>query len=398
MTIRRLETITMDGNASFPDLVFLNIHTDDDVVGHGETYYIPTAVEAFIHDFAAKILLGADEGNINGLWQQLYELSARFGALGTEMRAISAIDLALWDIAGKKSGLPVYRLLGGKVRDRIPVYNTCGGPTYGRGTPPAQGLASSKGSMEDLQSFLARPAELAEELLEYGFTAMKIWPFDRFAEEKGGARISNEDLAEGLQPFERIREAVGDQMDIMVEGHGFWSLSAATRIARALEPFEPMWIEDLMLANQPKALRRLRESTSIDVLVSEYLMTRWQYLPMLQEGAADLVMIDPTWCGGITEGQKIASLADVFGLPVTMHDCTGPFTTLAGMHLAASAPNALYQEVVRSYLHFVYPQWVDEVPVVREGHVAVPQRPGLGAELDPKLGQRHGYHSRVSEA
>src|ERR1019366_5405284 len=125
MTISRLETITMDGNAGFPDLVFLNIFTDDDVVGHGETYYIPTAVEAFIHDFAAKILLGADEANITGLWQRLYELSSRFGALGTEIRAISAFDLALWEIAGKKSGLPVYRLLGGKVRDRIPVYNTC---------------------------------------------------------------------------------------------------------------------------------------------------------------------------------------------------------------------------------------------------------------------------------
>jgi L-alanine-DL-glutamate epimerase-like enolase superfamily enzyme len=153
-----------------------------------------------------------------------------------------------------------------------------------------------------------------------------------------------------------------------------------------------------MLAHQPKSLRRLRTSTSIDVSFSEYLITRWQYLPMPQEEVADLVMIDPTWGGGITEGQKNASLADVFGLPVTMHDCTGPFTTLARMYLAANALHALYQGVGRSYLHYVYPQWVDEAPVVREGNVAVPRRPGLGAELDPKLGQRENYHSRVCEA
>ena len=396
MTISRLETITMEREIGLPGLIFVNIYTDDGFIGHGETYYVPGAVEAVIHEFAGQLLLGASEMNIAGHWRRMYDLASRFGARGAEMRAISAIDVALWDIAGKRANAPVYQLLGGAVRDGVRVYNTCGGPTYGRGSLPAHGRTMGDSKMEDLTAFLTRPAELARELLECGFSAMKIWPFDRYAQENGGAQISARDLAAGLEPFESIRSAVGDRMDIMVEGHGFWSLSAARRIAQALEPIGPVWLEDLTLAYQPALLRRLRESTTIDVCASEYLMTRWDYLPVLAAEAADVIMIDPTWCGGITEGQKIASLADTYGLPVSMHDCTGPFTTLAGIHLAASAPNAIYQEVVRAYLHYVYPQWVDEVPVVVNGAVPLPTRPGLGADLDPGLSQRPGYRCRVS--
>jgi L-alanine-DL-glutamate epimerase-like enolase superfamily enzyme len=398
MAIRGIETITMEAGTGLPGLVFLNLHTDDGIVGHGESYYLPGAVEAFIHDFAAQIILGEDDGHIERIWRSLYDLAARFGARGAEMRGISAIDLALWDIAGKRAGLPVHRLLGGAVRDEIPVYNTCGGPTYGRGRLPAHGLTDGDSPMEDLQGFLERPAELAAELLEYGFRAMKIWPFDRIAQESGGSLIRSEDIAQGIAPLEAIREAVGDRIDVMIEGHGYWSLPAATRIARALEPLAPAWIEDLILAHRPAALRRLRDSTSIPLSVSEYLMTRWEYLPVLEEEAADLVMVDPTWAGGITESRKIASLVDTYGLPVTMHDCTGPFTLLAGMAVAATSPNAMYQEVVRAYLHHVYPQWVDFVPTVHDGAVFVPGGVGLGANLAPDLGDRPGYHVRRSFA
>lgn len=399
MGIRRIETITMDQDVEvgLPGLMFLNLYTDDGVVGHGESYYVPRALETYIHDFASQLLLGADEENIEYLWRRIYDLAARFGAKGTELRALSAIDLALWDIAGKRAGLPVYRLLGGSVRDRIPVYNTCGGPTYGRGTLPAHGRTHGDGAMEDLQGFLERPGDLAEELLEFGFTAMKIWPFDRIAQEHGGTLISHEHLREGLQILEGIRSTVGDRIEVMIEGHGYWSLPAATRIAQAMEPYSPAWIEDFLLAHRPAALRRLREATSIPLSVSEYLMTRWEYLPVLEEEAADLIMIDPTWAGGVTESKKIASLADTFGLPVTMHDCTGPFTMLAGMHLAANAPNAMYQEVVRAYIHHVYPEWVDLEVDVQDGTVALPTGVGLGANLDPELGGRPGYRVRHSD-
>ena len=388
VTIRSIETISMDADAEvgLPGLVFVNITTDDGLVGHGESYYVPGAVEAFIHDFAARLLIGADEGDIERHWRKMYDLSARFGARGAEMRAISAIDLALWDLAGKRTGQPVYRLLGGAVRDRIPVYNTCGGPSYGRGRLPGHGRTNGDAEMEDLKGFLERPGELAQELLEYGHRAMKIWPFDRIAQEKGGQLISAADLADGVATFEAIRDAVGDQIDIMVEGHGFWSLPASIKIARALEPYAPAWLEDFLLAHRPAALRRLREATTIPLSVSEYLMTRWEYLPVLEEEAADLIMVDPTWAGGISESHKIASMVDTFGLPVTMHDCTGPFTMFAGMHLVANAANGMYQETVRAYLHHVYPEWVDNLPVVEDGTIGLPtgcNRTSRGCEGAP---------------
>ena len=221
-----------------------------------------------------------------------------------------------------------------RCRRSVATYNTCAGPTYGRGWRPGYGDATEAGRFDDLAGFLDRPAELARELIDEGFAGMKIWPFDQIAKERGGSVISRADLASGLEPFRLIREAVGGSIEIMAEGHGFWSLGAATTIAKGLEPYEPAWIEDLILADSPEALAALRRSTSIPVLASEYLMTRFEYASMIRSGAVDHVMIDPTWCGGITEARRIIALADAARLPVTTHDCTGPFTLLAGVHLA----------------------------------------------------------------
>ena len=124
----------------------------------------------------------------------------------------------------------------------------------------------------------------------------------------------------------------------MIEGHGFWRLPAAIKIARALEEYDIEWLEDMLLAHDVGALAELKAATTVPILASEYLVTRHQYLPVLQQRAADIIMLDPTWTGGITESHKIGALADTFGLPVSMHDCTGPFTLLAGVHLALAAP------------------------------------------------------------
>jgi galactonate dehydratase len=182
----------------------------------------------------------------------------------------------------------------------------------------------------------------------------------------------------------------------MAEGHGFWSLAAAKVIAKALEPYEPMWIEDLVLADSPATLAELRRSTSIPVLASEYLMTRFEYAPMINAGAVDHVMIDPTWCGGITEARRIIALADAARLPVTMHDCTGPFTLLAGIHLALCSTNCSYQEVVRAFLRLVYPDYVDDPFELINGKLLPPQRPGIGAQLRPDVLDRPGVEQRWS--
>jgi L-alanine-DL-glutamate epimerase-like enolase superfamily enzyme len=239
---------------------------------------------------------------------------------------------------------------------------------------------------------------------------MKLWPFDYVAHfpggwdrwrsfrgmfdpairSLGGHDISAADLDRGLEPFRKIRKAVGDRMEIMVEGHGLWSLPAALKIARALEEFRPAWLEDLMRADDINALAELRRGTTVPILASEYLATRYEYKPLLENQAVDIVMIDPTWAGGITESKKICTMAETYKRPVAMHDCTGPLTLYAGIHLAINATNAIYQETVRAYLRVNYPDLVTDLPTIENGHILAPTKPGIGTTLQPDLRKREG--------
>jgi L-alanine-DL-glutamate epimerase-like enolase superfamily enzyme len=212
--------------------------------------------------------------------------------------------------------------------------------------------------------------------------------FDPALRTLGGQRIDEGDLDRGLEPFRKIRAAVGNKMDIMVEGHGFWSLPAAKRIAHAVEQFQPAWLEDLMRADDISSLADLRRSTTIPILASEYLTTRYEFKALLEQQAADMIMIDPTWAGGITESKKIATMAEAYRRPVAFHDCTGPFTLMAGIHLAINATNAVYQETVRAYLHVTYPEMVTEPIIVEGGHILAPTAPGLGTALLPEVRRR----------
>jgi len=232
MRITALETIQLD---PFPFLIFIRVHTDEGLIGTSDTYYTSDAVRAFVHEWAAPMLLGKDPRQIERHWDAQYAKSvARWGGTGTEMRSISAIDAALWDILGQSLGAPVYQLLGGLAHDRIPTYNTCGGPMYGaKGSREGEG----KGPLEDLWAQLNEPEVLAQELLDEGITAMKIWPLDRIALRGTGRHISADELREGLEPFRRIREAVGDRMEIMLEGHGYWDITTAKKIAHAIEEY-----------------------------------------------------------------------------------------------------------------------------------------------------------------
>lgn len=393
MKIVAFETIELGTESALPSLMLLRVHTDEGPTGVGETYYLPRTCAAVIHEDIAPRLLGADPTEVQGHWTLLNNAYSRFGARGAETRALSAVDLALWDILGKAAGLPVYRLLGAMHKD-VRTYNTCGGPNYGisSGGGAQVGFGSSErtGELDDYHAFLNRPGELAHALVAEGYQGMKIWPFDQFAHSHGGDSIAAEDLATGVQIVADIREAVGDKIEIMIEGHGFWALGPATKIAQALEPYAPAWVEDLTLANKPRVLAQLRSATSVPISVSEYLVTRTDYMPILEAEAADMIMIDPSWAGGITESRKIATLADTFGLPVTFHDCTGPITLLAGIHLALAAPNAIYQESVRAFLRVVYPNIVTTVPKVEQGRIAAPEIAGLGTELQPDLAERPG--------
>jgi L-alanine-DL-glutamate epimerase-like enolase superfamily enzyme len=175
-----------------------------------------------------------------------------------------------------------------------------------------------------------------------------------------------------------------------------WTLPAAVKIAKALEEFRPAWLEDLMRADDIAALAELRRQTTIPILASEYLATRYEYKPLLEQQAADIVMIDPTWAGGITECKKVCAMAETYKRPVAMHDCTGPFTLYAGIHLAINATNAMYQESVRAYLRCNYPDMVTDLPAIVAGDILAPTKPGLGTTLLPDFRQRPTVISRVT--
>lgn len=389
MKITRIETIHI---AEFANILFVRIHTDSGLLGLGETYYTPNSTRAFIHDVASTMLLGQDPRDIERHWRRLYDSSFIYGNRGNEMRAISALEVALWDLLGQHAGLPIYRLLGGAARDKIRIYNTCAGALYGRGIPDRTKQVGThqltEGRYEDLDAFTHRADRLAQDLMNEGITAMKIWPFDPFATETSGHYISFADLEKGLEPVRKIRDAVGMSMEIMIEGHGYWTLPAAVRIAEALAPYQPMWLEDMMKPDSVAALAQLRRSTPIPICASELILTRYGVKDLLVQEAVDIVMTDVTWTGGISESKKIAAMAETYNLPFAAHDCTGPVTLFASAHLSINLPNALIQECVRAYYRGFYQDLVTTSLRIEDGFLYPPEQPGLGTTLQPALFER----------
>lgn len=398
MKITKIETIQIQ---EFPSLVFVQIHTDEGIVGLGETMFGPDAVATFIHKQVAPYLLGKDPLDIEGHWRAILDLGRALLSRSAEIRGLSAIDIALWDIFGQATGQPIYQLLGGKSRDRIRVYNTCAGYRYSAATtkPVAVGhfQKTDEGKYEDLEAFLYRADELALSLYEEGYRAMKIWPFDQFVPKTNGQFISLEDLEAGMEPFRKIRDAVGNKMEIMVEMHSLWNLPSAIRIAKALEQFSPQWYEDPVRMDNLDALAQFNASTHINTTASETVATRWAFREMLEKRAVSIVMLDIAWVGGLSEARKIAAMAEAYHLPFAPHDCTGPVTLMASVHLCMHGANAMIQEVVRAFNHGWYPRLVDTLPRIEDGFVYLPEGAGLGMKLLPEVHTREDLTVRVSE-
>jgi len=261
MKITALETLRLD---EFPNLLWVQIHTDQGLIGLGESFYGPDSAEGHIHGIIAAYLLGQDPLLIDRHHANLIGYVG-FNGSSAEQRGRSAVDIALWDLWGQACGQPVHQLLGGAVRDDIRVYNTCAGYRYVRHKPVQGtanfGLGAAEGPYEDLDAFLNHADELAQSLLGMGITGMKIWPFDFAAEASNGAYISAADLEKSLDPFAKIRKAVGNKMDVMCELHALWNLPAAKGIVRALEPYAPLWIEDPVFMDQLESLGGLQAGT-----------------------------------------------------------------------------------------------------------------------------------------
>jgi galactonate dehydratase len=398
MKITALETIRL---AEFANLLWLKVHTSEGITGLGETFFFPATVEAYVHEALAPKLIGRDPRQIDKISKDLTGYLG-FRSTGAEMRGNSALDIALWDIQGKATGQPIAQLLGGLSRERIRIYNTCAGTGYMRDnlgqTSTNWGLGGQARDYDDLNGFLRRADELAEDLLSDGITAMKIWPFDLAAEANDGVDISNAELKRALEPFEKIRRAVGDKMDVMVEFHSLWQLLPAMRIARTLAPFDTKWHEDPIKMDSLSSLKRYAEASTAPICASETLASRWAFRDLFETGVAGVVMLDLSWCGGLSEAKKIATMAETWHLPVAPHECTGPVVLCASTHLSLNAPNALIQETVRAYYRTWYRDLVTALPPITDGHITIPAGPGLGMDLAPDLTKRFTATVRVSKA
>ena len=402
MKVTQLETIRL---GEFPNIIWVRLYTDEGLVGLGETFMGAQAVEAYLHEWAAPKLLGQDPLAIEARNRELTGYLGWRGS-GVETRGNSAVDIALWDIFGKAANMPLYTALGGKSRDAIRIYNTCAGYQYIRSTVNQNtsnwGIGGAKkssgGPYEDLEGFLNRADEVAESLLSEGITGMKIWPFDPAAEKSDGQYISNADLDLALEPFRKIRDAVGNKMDIMVEFHSLWRLPMAQKIARELKPFKTFWHEDAIRMDSLDLLKAYAKDCEALICASETLSYKWGFKDYLQTGVAGIAMLDLSWCGGLTEARKIAAMADAWQLPVAPHDCTGPVVWAASTHLSLHAPNALIQESVRAFFTGWYKELVTELPVVKDGMISLNGKPGLGLELLPDLHLRADAVVRTSKA
>ena len=386
--------------AERPNLVWVEIETDEGVSGLGETFFLAGTVETYLHEVAGPRLIGRDPLAIDLIAADLTGYLG-FRSTGVEVRGNSAVDIALWDLFGHATGQPIAQLLGGFSRPAIRTYNTCAGTAYikdATGQHSANYGLAAAAEYDDLNGFLHRADELAQSLLDEGITAMKIWPFDIAAERTRGAHISAEDMATALAPFERIRRAVGDRMDIMVEFHSMWQLLPAMRIARELARFDTYWHEDPIRMDSLGSLARYAEASRAPICASETLGSRWAFRDLLETGAAGVVMLDVAWCGGLSEARKIAAMAEAWHLPVAPHDCTGPVVLAASTHLSLNAPNALVQESVRAFYRTWYRDLVTAVPEVRDGMITVPPGPGHGCALHPDLERTHTVTRRRTGA
>jgi len=411
MKITAVETLRLTDH---PNLLWVRIHTEAGLTGLGETYFGATACEADIHDRIAPIILGQDAHRIEYLNMKMQPYTGFTGS-GAELRALAAVDVALWDLLAKEANLPLCDVLGGRTREEIQVYNTCAGPDYvsktsevrpdNFGNAPANG-SHTKGTdkkatgnhatrYEDLDAFLNHPEDLASSLLEMGIQSMKIWPIDLAAGATDGVDISPADLKKGIEPFERIRAAHGDKMRLKAELHGLWSLNAAKKIAHALEPLDMDWIEDPVWMDRPAEIAELSRSTSAPLAGGETLASLGQFASLINEGNIATPIMDVTWAGGITAARKVAALAEARSRPIAFHDCSGPVTLAASTHLALNMKNVREQEIARGFYYGWYQDFVDNLPPIKNGMITVPSSPGLGLDLLPDLTSRSDAIHRI---
>ncbi|MFP3044585.1 MAG: mandelate racemase/muconate lactonizing enzyme family protein [Thermocladium sp.] len=361
MIIRKIDTYLVA--AVWRNFVIIRLETDDGIIGYGEGTMgdFEKTVEAAIRDFT-PFLLGR-ELEINKLTRFMERnFFWRHGPILST--AISAIEQAMWDAFGKSVDKPVYELLGGKVTDKVKVY--------------ANGFISGARSPEEF-------AEAARSVVNQGFNAIKFDPFGG-----AGPTISIDELRMAIKRIEAVRNAVGDDVDIMIEAHGRFNTRTAIKIARAIEGLNPYWLEEPVPEEFIEAMREVRKASNIPIATGERLVSRNRFWDLLRSGAADIVQPDVCHVGGIKAFTDVASMADVNYVMVAPHNPNGPIATAASLNALLTVPNALVLEY-----------WLDAQTIRRDlvkeyfnisnGYMYPSNKPGLGIEINEDALTRYPY-------
>ena len=389
MLINKIQTIRTPDH---PNLIWVKVYTDDGLFGLGETWFGAESVEADIHSRLAPLLIGQEPTRIEYIYSKMRPYIGFFGT-GVEMRALSALDVALWDLHGKIKNMPLYDLLGGKTKPNIQVYNTCAGPNYVSQNADVRPdnfgthkIKDTKSKLyEDLEMFMNKPEDLASSLLDMGIKSMKIWPFDFAKGATTGLEISNYDLKKYIQPFERIRKAHGSNIKIKAELHGIWGLEASKKICKALEDYDMCWIEDPIWMDRLDDIPKLAMTTDQPLAGGETLGGLGQIRQLIEISDIAYPIIDVTWGGGITFAKKAAALAESHMKSIAFHDCSGPITLAVSTHLALACSNVIEQEITRGFYYGWYHELVTELPIIENGMISVSNKPGLGMDLSNDL-------------
>ncbi len=354
-------------------LVFVEVETDEGVTGWGEvtTYPGPVANRAMaaMIEQVSDFLAGENANEFERLWQKIFRTFTYVGTRGATTALISGIDIALWDIRGKELGLPIYQLLGGPVRDRIALYTH---PPEPRTIPDA--IADAK------------------QIVDAGYEAFKFDPMMRFI--PGGndgfldGQLSRKGFATADEIVGAVREAIGPDIEILIDAHGMYNVPTAIELATRLSKHDIHWFEEPVPAESYRALQQVRREIPVKISVGERLHTRWEMVPILENNLADFLMPDVTWTGGITELKKISTMAEAYYVPISPHDASGPINVLAGAHVMMTTPNFYKLETSRYDLS-VYGAFISPGLDIRNGDLYVPDAPGLGVEIDREYLEAH---------
>jgi galactonate dehydratase len=364
MKVIKLETFL--ANAGLRNYLFIRLHTNNGLTGIGEASleWQEQTVQTLIHEFLEeRYVLGANPFDIEDLITRMVRDQYQGGS--TIMTAISGIEIALWDLVGKACGQPVYNLLGGRCHERLPAYAN---GWYGGAYTPQQ------------------YADRAKEVISRGYTALKFDPFGVAWKE-----LSRVDRKQVMKIVEAVRQAVGENVDLLIEGHGRFSVETAVEIARDLEPYHPTWFEEPVTPDSIDLLYEVKSRVKIPLAAGERLYTVSDFYRLLSKRAVEVVQMDVAHCGGILTSKKIAAMAAVQDIRISPHCSIGPVALAAALHVDIGTPNFMIQE---AYGEFDVP-WRDALVrgwnPLQQGYFYLPESPGLGVDIDENVIAAHPY-------